>query len=155
MILDIIIDFFHLLATVIWIGGAIYINIVLIPSLDAIDPSQRGKLMGVAAKRFMVLAWSSIAILIITGIILTYQEIAGDLTKVAELAMIIKHVIVVLMIVIGFIMTWILTPKSHKLAPKPKEKPPQNFLKVQNNLQFFGQVNMILGILVLIFTVLI
>jgi hypothetical protein len=43
-------DFLHLLATAAWIGGMIYIILVLMPSLTAIDPPQRGKLMGAAAK---------------------------------------------------------------------------------------------------------
>lgn len=67
----IIINYLHLLGTIIWIGGAIYMHLVLQPSLKSIDPREGGKLQGIVAKRFSIIAWSSILVLIITGLLKT------------------------------------------------------------------------------------
>jgi uncharacterized membrane protein len=49
-----IINFLHLMATTVWIGGAIYIHFILFPALKQIDQQQSGKLQGIIAKRFSI-----------------------------------------------------------------------------------------------------
>jgi uncharacterized membrane protein len=57
----------HTLAAVAWIGGMIFNLFVLRPSVAVIEPSQRVKLSLGVLRRFILLAWLSIAILTITG----------------------------------------------------------------------------------------
>ncbi len=62
---DAIVNFLHLLATAIWLGGAIFIKLVLNPSLLEIDPQQRGRLMAVSYTHLdvykrQVLYWESL-----------------------------------------------------------------------------------------------
>lgn len=150
MIFKIIIDFFHLLATVTWIGGMIYVNFVLIPSLPAIDPPQRGKLLGAVTKRFIIISWISIFILLISGVLLTLSEKLFNISTASGAPMTIKHILFLAMIVIGLLITFVLTPKLNALAPKPGEKPTTEFQKAQKRLSVLALTNMILGILVLI-----
>lgn len=50
-----IINFFHLLGAVVWIGGAIYIHLVLMPALKVIDSQEGGKLQGIMLNGFQSL----------------------------------------------------------------------------------------------------
>lgn len=147
--LDVIRDFLHLLATVTWVGGMIYINLALMPALTAIDPPQRGKLMGAAGKRFAILAWSSVLILIITG----YMKIpAGMLFETSTgygLTLTVKHLAILVMMIVGIYISMVIVPKMGTLAPKGGEPPSPAFIKVQKSLPVLSIANMVLGVLVL------
>lgn len=60
----------HLIATVIWIGGIIFILFIAIPSSRQVLGAEAGKLMGEISKRFTPLANYSIILLFITGVVL-------------------------------------------------------------------------------------
>lgn len=154
MLLQIIIDFFHLLATVTWIGGAIYLNLVLMPSLNAIEPPERGKLMGAASKRFTILAWSSIIVLLVTGYMKTPTGMLFNITETYGITLTVKHVLVLAMIVLASLVMLVAVPKMNALAPKPGEKPSPEFLKVQKLLPRLSVTATILGIMVLLCVVL-
>ncbi|MGH2620686.1 MAG: DUF4149 domain-containing protein [Anaerolineales bacterium] len=58
----------HLLAAVLWIGGMLFLSLTLVPILKG-EPvaAQRGALLRKIAKRFRMLVWVSIAVLVTTG----------------------------------------------------------------------------------------
>ena len=145
-----IINFLHLLAAVTWIGGMIFMNIIFMPSQTVIAPQERGKIVGSVAKRFSILAWLSVVILLITGIIKTPSGMMFNPGSGFGLWLTIKHVIIILMIVIGLYISLGLAPKINKLIPNPGEQPSQVFIKTQNLLKLLGLTNMILGILILV-----
>lgn len=147
-------DFLHILATAVWIGGMIYIVLVLMPSLAAIDPPQRGKLMGAAAKRFTIFSWSSVLVLLITGYMKTPDGMLFDASTTYGVTLTLKHVAVLLMMIIGVLIGFVIVPKIGKLAPKPGEQPSPDFLKAQKRLPMFAITNTILGIIVLLFVAL-
>lgn len=71
----------HLIATVTWIGGIIFILLVARPASKHILASDAGKLMGEISRRFTPLANWSILLLVITGIVL-----AGSTSRLGILA---------------------------------------------------------------------
>lgn len=151
MTLSSVIKFLHLLATVTWIGGMVYINFVLIPSLAVINSSERGKLMGTVAKRFGMLSGGSVAVLLVTGLISTPSPLLFNLHTTWGATLAIKHLVVLSMIIIGLLITFRIAPKLQSLAPLQGEPPTSDHIKVQKQLSLLGQVNMILGVLVLFF----
>lgn len=68
---DVVVNFVHLLATTVWIGGAFYAHFILQPALKMIDPREGGKLLGILGKRFSIAAASSLLLLAVTGIMKT------------------------------------------------------------------------------------
>ncbi len=58
----------HLLAAVAWIGGMVFLSLVLVPVLKR-EPfaAQRGALIRAAAMRFRLVVWSAIGVLLTTG----------------------------------------------------------------------------------------
>jgi len=65
----------HMLAAVSWIGGTIFLSVVLVPVLrrEPFAP-QRAMLIQAAALRFRVVVWSAIVILLLTGPLLLHQR---------------------------------------------------------------------------------
>jgi putative copper export protein len=124
---DIIINFFHLLAAAVWLGGAIFIKVVLNPSLAQIDPQQRGKLMGTAAKRFSITAWISIIVLIITGLLKTPSDMLFDVSSDIGIFLTIKIISVIGVVIIGLIIALKLVPAMRKSMPQAGSKTLRGF----------------------------
>jgi uncharacterized membrane protein len=153
MTVSTITEFLHVLATTTWIGGMIYTNAVLMPSISAINPQERGKLIGAVSKRFTLYAWGSIIILVITGFMATPSGLLFSTATTYGTTLTIKHVVVLVMIVVGLLITFVISPKLMSLAPSPGDKPSPDYLKTQGQLTLLARVNLVLGILVLLLAV--
>ena len=143
--------FVHLVAAITWLGGIIYINLVLLPVLNTLEPSTAGKLMGENAKRFSVIAWTSIGLLIVTGLMQLDADTFFDFSTDFGTFLTLKLITVSIMIIIGLYITLLLAPKIRKLAPTEGDAPTLEFLNLQKRLPLLIRTNMILGILVLFF----
>jgi uncharacterized membrane protein len=58
----------HLIAAVSWVGGTIFLSLVLAPSYRALaSKPEAGMLFRTSAKRFRLVVWGAVAILLLTG----------------------------------------------------------------------------------------
>ncbi len=108
----------HLIATVIWIGGIIFILFIAIPSSRQVLGAESGKLMGEISKRFTPLANYSIILLIITGLVLTgfnkqFSGI-GNFDNDWTLTLTLKHVLILGMVAVHFYRGLVLSSKIVK-----------------------------------------
>ena len=147
---DVIINFFHLLATSVWIGGALFIKIVLEPALKKTDPSLGGKIMGNVAPRFSIAAWTSLIILIVTGLLKTPSDMLFSADGETETYLMLKHVAIIVVLIIGVLIAFIIVPKMNSSMPKPGERPSDNFLNYSKQLQRLSLTSTVLGIIILI-----
>ena len=145
-----IINFFHLLGTVVWIGGMFYMDLILIPSLSKIDPGESGKLMGIIAKKFTITAWSAMLVLIITGILKTPSDMYFDISDNYGIYLFIKHVLFIGAIIVGLVITLVFVPKLKANTPNPGEKPSGEFISYTRKIEHLSKTNLILGIFILI-----
>ena len=113
------IDFLHLLAVVLWIGGALFMTIVVLPSLSVLEPPKRGPLLGTISKRFTPIVWGSILILMITGFLKAPAHTICNVSTHYGMILNIKLLVVLLMVVIAAYITFVLGAKMAKLAPQP------------------------------------
>jgi uncharacterized membrane protein len=67
IILYVVLKVLHLLFAVLWVGGMFFAYFVLRPSLVAIDPPQRMLLHTRVFRRFFMLVWHAMPIMLITG----------------------------------------------------------------------------------------
>lgn len=148
--IDNIINFFHLMATSVWIGGAAYIHFILMPALQQIDPQQSGKLQGIIAKRFSIVAWICIATLLITGYLKTPDGMLFDFSTDLGMTLFIKHVLIAGVIVVGVFIGLIVVPKIRTNAPKPGETPSEVFFRYQKRLKILATTNLLLGVSVVL-----
>ena len=59
--------FLHLLSAIIWIGGMLFLALVVVPTSRGLPPSDRAALFGAVGRRFRAVGWACIAVLIVTG----------------------------------------------------------------------------------------
>jgi uncharacterized membrane protein len=150
MLLDTIVNFFHSLATVLWIGGMLFMKLVLMPAQAAIDAPQRGRLMGAAAARFTTVAWTSVVVLVVTGLLKTPAGRLMDFESRFGTALAVKHLLIVAMIVTGLVISLGVVPKLKSLAPTPGQPTSEGFVKAQGMLDLLSAINTVLGLLVLL-----
>ena len=143
-------QFIHLLFTVFWIGGMTFMHFVLNPAMSAISPPEAGKLMGVVAKRFTIIAWASTVLLLITGLLKTPAGLLLDTSTTYGSILLLKHIAFVVMMINGLIITFGVAPKLRSFAPKEGERPAAEFLGARKRLGTLSGLNMILGIVVLL-----
>lgn len=62
----------HLLFAVLWVGGMFFAYVVLRPSMAAIDPPQRMLLHTRIFRRFFVVIWHAVPVMLITGFVMIW-----------------------------------------------------------------------------------
>lgn len=61
--------FLHVLAAIIWIGGMLFVALVLVPVIRAqADPGLRARLFHQAGVRFRAVGWAALLLLLVTGL---------------------------------------------------------------------------------------
>lgn len=140
----------HLLAVITWLGGMLFMNLILMPGMSVLEPLQRGMLTGTVAKRFSIAAWTSIIVLIITGILKTPPGMMFAPASHYGGVLFLKHILIIIGIIIGLIITLSVAPKLRKLAPKQGEAPSAEFISAQKKLKVLSNTNMIIGICIVI-----
>ena len=153
--MNIAVDFLHILAATLWVGGLLYHNVILPLSLKAIDPIQQVQLKLNIAKKFSFVSWISVIILIITGSMKVQHNALFDHGTNYGLALTFKIAFVINMVLIMAVMTFIFGKKIRDNSPKEGEEPSEDFLNLQRQLTSSGLTNLILGFLVIVFVIVI
>lgn len=120
--------FFHIFATVVWIGGMTMNAFAIMPSLqETLTPPEIGKVMGAVMQRFKKMVYGSILILFVTGALLTLVDSNYEGTMVIKsvwsVLLVVKHILVLILAVLAYYAFDILAPKVGKLAaggPSPE-----------------------------------
>jgi uncharacterized membrane protein len=74
-VMMVLLVWFHVVAAISWIGGTIFLSVVLVPVLKSAPfASQRALLFRTIALRFRVVVWGAIAVLLFTGPLLLHQR---------------------------------------------------------------------------------
>lgn len=141
-IINIITLWLHYLATVMWIGGMAFNLLVLRHSMVVIDQNQRPILGTAVLKRFIIFAWLSITVLILTGISIASSRIAFEdiINTTYGIVLLSKHFVTLIMILIVTWVSFVLSKKLAPFAPKP------------DTILTLVKINLSLGIVVLLLT---
>ena len=140
---------FHMAATIVWIGGLFYQAVVVNPVLERF-PDQRGRLAIDLRRRFQPLAWLSLFVLIGTGLL----QMSGNPNYVGLFAItnpwsrtiLTKHIVIGLMILVAAYQTWVLNPRLSSLALK-QETAASN--QVTSEITRLNRASLVFGIIVL------
>jgi len=125
-------------------------KLVLIPALQAVEPAQRGRAMGVVAKRFTIVVWCCVAVLLVTGFAKTPSGFLLSTESGYGQLLLAKHVMFAVMIVIGLVITFVVAPRLRALAPAPGSPPPAALLAAEKRLEALSAINTVLGLAVLL-----
>lgn len=114
----------HLLAAISWIGGTIFLSVVLVPVLKR-EPfaSQKALLFRTIGRRFRAVVWGAIAVLLFTGPLLLHQRgipIADPSGWPIVLAA--KLGLVAILLLLTLTHDLILGPRAGKIMQLPPER---------------------------------
>ena len=106
----------HMVATVLWIGGLAAMIFLVVPlGRDNLDHSQAAKLQLKSLQRLNSLVWFSLVVLVGTGMLQlsSHPEYQGflDISNRWSTAILVKHLVILIMILLTAYLTWIVTPK--------------------------------------------
>jgi putative copper resistance protein D len=146
---DSIVNFLHLLATTVWIGGMLFIQMILRPALRQTEPQQSGRLLGIISRKFSLAGWASLIVLAMTGYIKTPERMMFDFSYGLGCILAVKHTLVILVIIVGMAIAFLVLPRLRKNTPKPGETPSSDFVRCQKQLNLLAAVNLVLGLLIL------
>ncbi len=125
----------HVLSAVVWVGGMFFAYVILRPSLSVLEPPQRLALHGAVMKRFFLVVWHAMPLMLISGfwmIFGVYGGMAGVRWNV-HLMLLLGLVMAALFLVI-FFGPW----RAFRAAPGPEP-----LAKLRNLIG----VNMVLGLI--------
>lgn len=141
-----LIDWLHIMATVVWIGGMFTNMVILRPVLaKTLAPADAGRFMGALMKRFRVVVYASIVLLGVTGIPLkiineNYVSII-NFENSWEIVSFVKHVCYGILVLLAVYMFEVLTPRMGRLAakgPSPEMKALQKQQMLAGSLAFLS-----------------
>jgi len=150
-VLQITLDFFHLMATIAWIGAMFFNVLILMPTVTkTLDPVTAGKFMSVLFKRIRVMVYVSLAVLFITGIPMKiaseYYVAIINFDTAWETVGFIKHVFVGLLALLAIINFEIISPKAAKLA---LNGPSPALMALKKKQMMLAGISFLFGIIVI------
>ena len=144
----------HMLATVTWIGSLAAINLLVLPAshrtLKLVDQLS---FISALQKRLEPLAWFSMSLLLATGLIQmsTSPHYDGFLSLSTQwsLAILVKHSLGVIMVVVSAIQTWEIIPAIHRTLMKKDNADADELARLQRREVILLRMNLILSALIL------
>ncbi|MBL8062604.1 MAG: CopD family protein [Anaerolineales bacterium] len=149
-----IIFWLHMLATVVWIGSLAAINLLLLPaSTRTLKLPDQLSLISALQKRLEPLAWFCMGILLVTGLfqLSTSPHYDGflDISTQWSLAILIKHGLAVVMVVISAMQTWEVLPAIQRILMKKENADEAELAKLQKKEVLLLRINLLLSALIL------
>lgn len=71
--------YLHILSAIVWIGGMLFLALVVVPTTRDMPPARRAALFGAVGHRFRTVGWVCIGTLLVTGVInVTYRGVTWE-----------------------------------------------------------------------------
>lgn len=150
----------HMLATVTWIGSLAAISFLILPAArHSLDVDAQGALIDAIQRRLEPLAWFCLALLVVTGMfqLSTSPHYNGLLSTSNQwsIAILVKHILVVVMVVVSALQTWEVLPSIQRAAIRAqKTGDPAELRVLRQRERLLLRVNLLLSILILAATAL-
>ncbi len=149
--LDVIVNWAHMAAGFTWVGGIIFVNIVLTPAVQPKGlPPEFVRIMGM--ERFRYVAWASIGVLLTSGVynvVRGMARAAGPANEAFVTAFLIKMAVVAAMIAITVVNSVVLRRRLVNAEPG-KGGPTPEMKATSGRLVVLSRVNLALGLTVLL-----
>lgn len=147
----------HFLAVVTWIGSLVSISILIDPAARrSLKPVDQLVFIDAVQKRLEPIAWFSIGLLVVTGLFQMSVNVHynGFLSTSNQwsLAILVKHILVAILIVVSAIHTWDVLPAIRRALMR-KDKVDADQLKVlQRREKILLRTSLVLAVLILLAT---
>jgi copper resistance protein D len=146
----------HMIATVVWIGGIVFMALILTPAIQGLPES--GRVLGAIGRRFGPLAGLSLIVMIVTGMVqltasthyVGFLNIANTWAK----AILIKHIAVGGMIATVLYMNLVIQPDIRRAAMllSAGKGRPEELAALTRRRARAARINLALAMVVLLLT---
>lgn len=149
-----IVNWLHLMATVVWIGGMVTNVLAILPTAkETLEPPVMGRFMGGFVKRSRPIIYTSMAVLVVTGgLMMTLNEnYTGMLNfdNIWAVSLLVKHILVVVLIILAVYTLQVIFPKIGRATAKG---PSPELAKLQSLQVRVGIAALITALLILLLT---
>ena len=147
----------HMLATVAWIGSLVAISILVLPaSTRTLKLVDQVSFIAALQKRLEPIAWFCIGLLVVTGLfqmsLNSHYNGFLDTSSQWSLAILIKHILGVIMVVVSAIQTWEVLPAIHRTLLKKDMASEEELARLNKRETNLLRINLILSALILLAT---
>ena len=105
----------HLLSFAVWTGGTVALVFAGVPAIRTLEGESRALAMRTLGKRWKPWGWGSMAVLIVSGLWLSYEHGALNRTALSETdfgaVLVVKSLLVVLLVVGAYLHDFVLGPR--------------------------------------------
>lgn len=142
--------FLHIISAMFWIGGMLFITLVIAPYLSTIeDRKQRSAIYQVVGKKFRFYAWIVIVIMLVTGPVnLYYLGVTPSMLFDPEFASSSYGIAIWLKIFV--IILLLISSLAHDFWLGPKARNSPNFSKIA---KIMGRSNLLLALIIALLAV--
>ena len=149
-----VIFWLHMLATVTWIGSLAAINILVLPASNrALKLTDQLNFITALQNRLEPLAWFCMGLLLVTGLfqLSTSPHYDGFLSLSTQwsFAILIKHGLAVIMVVVSAIQTWEVLPAIQRTLMKKGKADEEELRNLQRKEIILLRINLLLSALIL------
>ncbi len=146
--------FLHIIATVVWIGGMLFLALVAVPATRKLPPAERGALFTSLGRRFRTVGWVCIALLLISGPInlgargYSWESVTSGRLFEGEFGrtLAIKLILVTIMVGLSLTHDLILGPASARAMANPATI--HTAAALRRRTSWLARFNLVLGLLV-------
>lgn len=145
--------FLHIVSALFWVGGMLFLTLVLVPFLNAIqDPREKSRIYQIVGKRYRSLGWVAIITLLVTGPVVLYTLYGVSLQGLFDPAFHATHFGRTIAIKLTLVVIIVISSLVHDffLGPMARNSPRFSFYA-----KVFGRSNLIIALLIVLFAVLI
>jgi len=134
---------FHMLATVVWVGGLSTLAILVLPAARrTLESSAYAALLTNIQRRLDLLGWFSLSVLVVSGLVQMsaspHYEGFLSISNTWAAAILTKHVVIGIMIAASAYLTWGVFPRLQRMALLQAKSPGSD---VSGNLDRLNKTN--------------
>ena len=147
----------HMLAVVTWIGSLVSIYILILPTATrTLKPVDQLSFIETIQKRLEPIAWFSISLLVVTGLFQMSVNVHynGFLSTSNQwsLAILAKHLLVVILIVVSAMHTWEVLPEIRRELIRKDKANPEKLGMLQHRETILLRTSLAIAFLILLAT---
>ena len=153
---DITLVWIHLTAATFWVGGMLFLSLVAVPLLKkAPDFASAQREFVNQARRFRMLVWVALSLLVVTGsVLLPHQVHLSAPLSSWPTALLIKLILVVVLIMVSLLHDRVLGPRVRSLKQKPSSEYTLGDRVLIRLSPVLGRITLLLGLGILLAAVL-
>ncbi|MEK6791379.1 MAG: DUF4149 domain-containing protein [Deltaproteobacteria bacterium] len=143
--------FLHVIAAIFWVGGMLFLTLVVAPYLISIpDPKERSKIYQVVGKKYRFFGWVAIITLLVTGPIILYTLYGIDLDAAMSPSFYGSRLGTTLYLKLALVVVIVLSSLLHDfwIGPKAKTSP-----ALSRYARIFGRGNLVIALLIVMVAV--